>query len=118
MYFGIVGLFFIINRYFEYRIRIRCIELYMGTWFKHVFRHFPKNQKMSQKCEQFSYGTFGVIFWGIFSPQAESDWLPKSLKFEISGRLFAEPKNYQKTHPFKTSQNLKKRDHGSPMARL
>ena len=31
MYFGIVGLFCIINVYFEYRIQILCIELYMGT---------------------------------------------------------------------------------------
>ena len=33
-YIGVLGLFYIINYYFEYRIRIRCIELNMGTWFK------------------------------------------------------------------------------------
>ena len=37
---GVFGLFCIINRYFESRIRIRCIELYMGTWFKHFFDIF------------------------------------------------------------------------------
>ena len=42
--------------------------------------------------------------------------LPK--KIEICGRLFAKPKNHQKTHPSKTSQNLKKLDHGRPMARF
>ena len=31
MYFGIVGMFRIINCYFEYGIRIRCLFLYMGT---------------------------------------------------------------------------------------
>ena len=30
-YFGVFGVFYIINRYFEYRIRILCIFLYMGT---------------------------------------------------------------------------------------
>ena len=28
----------IINRYFEYRIRILCIFLYMGTYFEDFFR--------------------------------------------------------------------------------
>ena len=37
-YFGIVGLICTINRYFEYRIRILCICLYMGTWFKYILR--------------------------------------------------------------------------------
>ena len=40
MYFGIVGLFCIINCYFEYRIRILCIFPYMGTYFKDIVRHF------------------------------------------------------------------------------
>ena len=31
---------FIINRYFAYRIRILCIWLYMGTWFKSSFCDF------------------------------------------------------------------------------
>ena len=36
----------------------------MVTWFKSIFRHFFKNiQKMSQNCEQFSYGTFGWYLW-------------------------------------------------------
>ena len=30
-----------------------------------IFRNFPK---MSQKCEQFSYGTFGVIILGFLVP--------------------------------------------------
>jgi hypothetical protein len=44
--------------------------------------------------------------------------LPKSLIFGICGRLFVEPKTHQKTHPFKTSQNLKKLDHGHPRAQF
>ena len=65
------GPFCIINRYFEYRIRILCIFLYMGTWCKDIFRHFstpkiefvstPPNQNFSEKCEQFSYGGFLVL---------------------------------------------------------
>ena len=59
-YFGIFGVLCIINRYFEYRIRILCIWLYMGTSvkciFEHLFHHFLKTN--SQKCEQFSYGPF------------------------------------------------------------
>ena len=39
-YFGILGLFCAINRYFEYRIRFLCIFLYMGTWCKDIFLHF------------------------------------------------------------------------------
>ena len=59
-YFVFFWLFCKRNCYFEYCIRIRCIEVYMVTWFKNSFRHFFELfQKMSQKCEQFSYGTFG-----------------------------------------------------------
>ena len=50
------------NCNFEYCIRIRCIELYMMT----LFENF---QKMSQKCEQISYGTFGGIIWGFSACQ-------------------------------------------------
>ena len=42
------GVFFVkqtIN--FNGRIRIRCIELYMVTWYKHIFRHLFEN---FQKC--------------------------------------------------------------------
>ena len=48
MYFGILGVFCTINYYFEYRIRIMCIFLYMGTYFKDIFRHFsnPQNHKI------------------------------------------------------------------------
>ena len=35
-YFGMFGLFCKINCYFEYRIRILCIFLYMGTYFKWI----------------------------------------------------------------------------------
>ena len=70
MYFGIVGLFCTINRYFAYRIRILCIFLYMGTYFKDMFRHFstpkieivrPQKIEKSQKSEQFSYRGFLVL---------------------------------------------------------
>ena len=40
MYFCILVLFCTINPYFEYRLRILWILLYMGTYFKHIFRHF------------------------------------------------------------------------------
>ena len=33
-----VGVFCIINCHFEYWIRILCIVLYMGTYFKDIFR--------------------------------------------------------------------------------
>ena len=36
MYFDIFGVFCTINRYFEYRIWIQCIFLYMGTYFKDI----------------------------------------------------------------------------------
>ena len=42
--FGIVGVFCIIDRYFEYRIRILCIFLYMGTYFKCIFEHCSTQQ--------------------------------------------------------------------------
>ena len=47
MCFGIVGVFCIINRYFEYRIRILCIFLYMGTYFKFVFDICPSSSSSS-----------------------------------------------------------------------
>ena len=38
----------------------------MGTWFKIIFRHFLENvQKNTQKCEQFSYGTFAPQRRGV-----------------------------------------------------
>ena len=57
--------FCIINWYFEYRIRILWVFLYMGTYFKDICRHpksicRPPNRCFLQKCEQFSYrGFFG-----------------------------------------------------------
>ena len=36
-YFGILGVFCIIDLYFEYRIWILCIWLYMEAWFKNMF---------------------------------------------------------------------------------
>ena len=43
MYFGIFGLFCTINCYFEYRIRIVCIFLYVGTYFEDFcFHSTPK----------------------------------------------------------------------------
>ena len=64
-YFGIVGLFCTINRYFEYRIRILCIFLYMGTWCKDIFRHFP-----TPKIELFRpppKSNFFSEVWSIFA---------------------------------------------------
>ena len=43
MYFGISAVFCTINCYFEYRTRIRCIFLYIGSDFKDIFEHFFKN---------------------------------------------------------------------------
>ena len=40
MYFAILVLLCIINRYFEYRIWILCICWYMGTWVKYFFKTF------------------------------------------------------------------------------
>ena len=49
-YSVIVGLLCIINCYFEYRIRILCIWLYMRTWFKMIFwDFFRKNSKNVSK---------------------------------------------------------------------
>ena len=38
--------------------------------------------------------------------------MPAGAKLTDLNRFFAEPKTHQKTHPFKTPQNLKKLDHG------
>ena len=40
IYLGIPGVSFTINCYFEYRIRILCLLLYMGTYLTDTFRHF------------------------------------------------------------------------------
>ena len=45
MYVGMIGLFCTINCYFEYSIRILCICLYMGTYFKDIFRP-PKKSNL------------------------------------------------------------------------
>ena len=47
-----------------------------------------------------------------------SNWPPTLLTIKISGRLVAEPKTHQKTHPSNTSQKFKKLDHGRPVARF
>ena len=69
IYFGIVGVFCIINRCFEYRIRILCIFLYTGTNFKDILRQLstpkieivrPRNRIVYQKCETNSYR--GLLF--------------------------------------------------------
>ena len=55
MYFGIAGLFCTINCYFEYRNRILCIFLYMGTYFKDIFEHFstPKSIFLDPQIDNF-----------------------------------------------------------------
>ena len=40
----------------------------MGTWFQTKMMIFRDFQKMSQKCGQFSYGTFGGRFLGLLVP--------------------------------------------------
>ena len=69
MCFGIVGLFCIINCYFEYGIRIRCTLLYMGTLVKCIFEHFyehflnsPRsvNNFRTKDCFGYLWG-FGVV---------------------------------------------------------
>ena len=56
-YFGMLGVLCTINCYSEYRIRILCICLYMGTYVKDLFITFllKRYQTMSEKCEQLSY---------------------------------------------------------------
>ena len=39
------GVFCIMNCYFEYRIRIRCIFLYIGTWLTYFLRCFEMFSK-------------------------------------------------------------------------
>ena len=51
MYFGVAGVLFTTNCYFEYRIRILCLLLYMGTYLKDIFRHCSTFWDFrSQKC--------------------------------------------------------------------
>ena len=51
MYFGIAGVSCTIICYFESRIRILCIFLYMGTYFNNIFNIVRQiNRKFSQKC--------------------------------------------------------------------
>ena len=71
IYFSIVRRICITKWYFEYRIRILCIFLYMGTYFEDVFD--KKDRKCSHKCEQCSYELF-VFFvsFGIWGPK----WSP------------------------------------------
>ena len=60
-----VGVLCIIICYFECVYRISCDFLYIGTYLRDMFSHFVN--KMSQKCEQFSYeGLFSDCcgFWG------------------------------------------------------
>ena len=65
-YFGVFRLFCIINCCFEYRIRIRRIWLYMGTWFKNIVGEVLEIKKMSQECEQFSHRLFVWDVWGFW----------------------------------------------------
>ena len=67
--FYIFGLFCIINRYFEYRIRICCIELYMGTLFKTFFDMFSKRFKNCPiSVNIFLLTIFSFERFGIFGP--------------------------------------------------
>ena len=64
--FDIFGVFCIINCYLEYRIRILCIFLYIGAYFKDRFRHFRQtSRKRSQKCKPFSHEHFFWDFCGF-----------------------------------------------------
>ena len=49
--------FWLFNSIWEHRLKIS---------FDPQNRPLKKNN--NQKCEQFSYGTFGVIFWGFLVP--------------------------------------------------
>ena len=57
------------NCNFEQCIRIRCIELYMGTWFKqknqHCFEHFQTNPR---SVNNFRTEHLGRYFWDFWSP--------------------------------------------------
>ena len=72
-YFGIVGVFYIINCYFEYRIRNLRTWLYMGTWFKRFFDTFQKKkiQKCPRSVNNFRTDHFLKCFW-ILGPK----WSP------------------------------------------
>ena len=64
MNFGIFGVSWIISWYFEYRIRIRCSFLYMGTYFKDYFRLFrnKQNRYVPRSMNTFRTKYFGGLF--------------------------------------------------------
>ena len=55
MYVGVVGVFCILNLYYEYDIRILCTLLYIGTYFKDRVRQFsgPKIENVPRSVNTF-----------------------------------------------------------------
>ena len=67
---GVLGVFCIMNCYFEYRIRILSILLYLGTWFKNIvwFVCFFFSKNITNVWTIF-VRTICLISWGMFGPK-------------------------------------------------
>ena len=71
MYFSILGVLCTINCYFEYRIRVLCLLLYMGTYLKDIVRFFstffgfPVPEVLTIFVQNIC-----LIIWGIWGPNA------------------------------------------------
>ena len=66
MAFDVFGGFCVISCYFEYRIRIRCLFLYMGTSYKNMFLIFSTFLKRSRSVNTFrTFFLHKCIYTGI-----------------------------------------------------
>ena len=78
MYFDMFGVFCTINCYFEYRICILCIFLYVGTYFNDMFQHFSNNKiesfpRSANNCRtNYALGMF--LGFGVPNGPLESYW--------------------------------------------
>ena len=86
MYFGIFCVLCTINCYFEYRIWILCLLLYMGTYLKDFVRHFSTffGFPVPEVLTIFVRNIFLIIWgiWGVLMPPPPS---PASLSKIPSG---------------------------------
>ena len=71
-YFGIVGVICTINCYFESRIQILCIFLYMGTYFRDIFDTFFENVRNVPEVITIFVRTNCLRSFGILGPK----WSP------------------------------------------
>ena len=93
IYFGIFCLFCTINCYFEYRIQILCIFLYMGTCFKDMFQHLSRTNRKNPRSvnnsrTNYLLGIGGVLNGPITSlkhPSALNMWLHMVLQRRVAG---------------------------------